>query len=129
MGNMEQPGQINHSEEIGQKIFSRIEAVKGDIREKLFEANSILAEILAKPKEDVSKERFISETVVKKLIEFYELELKQEELDIERARRSVELTRRGIPIPAYQNGTAKDGVLNMLANDEKYRVDNNKRAA
>lgn len=104
-----------------QHVCDRIEAVKGGIREKLFEANAILLEIRNRPKEDVSRERYVLEKATLKLIAFYEIELEQERIDLEIARRNAELVRIGVGLPGREHTTA--------SNDDKYLVDSNQAVA
>ncbi len=108
-----------------QEVCDRIEAVKGGIQEKLDEAYVTLGEIRNRPPEDVSRERYRLEKATLKLIEYYELELEQERIDIELAERNKELVTMGVALPGRQNTTASNDP-NL---DERYMVDNSKAAA
>lgn len=108
-----------------QDVCDRIEAVKGDIQEKLYEANVIIGEIRNKSPEDVSRERYRLEQATLKLIEFYEMELEQERIDKELAERNAELVRIGVAIPGRENTTSS----NDSNFDKMYIVDNGKAAA
>ncbi|MEN9552080.1 MAG: hypothetical protein RI935_457 [Candidatus Parcubacteria bacterium] len=108
-----------------QDVFDRIEEVKGGLREKLHEANAILLEIRQKPKEDMSRERYILESATLKLIEYFELEIKQEEIGLELAKRNTELLRMGIEVSGVKATKAANG--DIL--DTRYSVGDNRSVA
>ena len=125
---MEHKEQVSFSERVltcGQDICDRIEAVQGGLQEKVIEAKRALEEIRGKidgtPSQEVLRQRYQLEKAALKLVEYYELEWKQEQIDLDLARRNAELVRIGVDLPGREHTTA--------SNDDKYLVDSNQVAA